>query len=40
MIAQAVQLPKTASQLPLLLVLGSAPLLGIILVRYALKHTS
>jgi hypothetical protein len=40
MIAQAVQLPKTASQLPLLLVLGSAPLPGIILIRYALKHTS
>ena len=40
MIAQAAQLPKTASELPLLLALGSAPLLGITLIRYALKHTS
>jgi hypothetical protein len=40
MVAPEVHLPKTASELPVLLVLGGASLLGIILIQYALKHTS
>lgn len=39
-VAQAGHLPKTASELPMLLVLGGASLLGITLIQYALKHTS
>ena len=38
--AQAVELPKTASELPLLVLLSGASLFGIFLIRYALKHTS
>jgi hypothetical protein len=37
---QAVELPKTATELPLLMLLSGASLFGIFLIRYALKHTS